>query len=738
MRQKTVSILMPSVLSLMVSGAFAQVTEGEVPTLDSITVFGTAEQALLQAPGVSTINKEALEQRPPANDLAEIIRTMPGVNLTGNSASGAYGNNRQIDLRGMGPENTLILIDGKPVHSRDLVRMGRNGERNSRGDSNWVPAEAVERIEVLRGPAATRYGSGAAGGVVNIITKRPTDKLSGSVTVYQSIAEHKDEGDTRRLGFTLTGPLSERLSFRMFGNIAKTDPDSVTINRRAATGKVTPGGRDGVRNKDIDMLLRWDVTDGQVLELQGGYSRQGNLYAGDVLFGGNGKTQASLAGGETNTTYRRTVSLTHRGDYGDGKKSRLTFAYEGTSNSRLNEGLAGGYEGTISDPKAERSVSDLANYTVNGDFSMPFSLGEVHQFVTVGGEWRQESMYDPYSMTWARKQYDKGSNIFPTFSDKAKARSFALFVEDNIEVTENLYVTPGLRFDHHDQAGSNWSPSLNVSYYLTPDITIKGGIARAFKVPNLYQTNPSYAYLTRGKGCPDGIPGPCWILGNKGLSPETSVNKEIGIAYDRGGWTAGLTYFQNDYQNKIVTDLGLQGVPPRVDNAAVFQWVNSGRAVVKGLEGNLNIPLIGENGNTLKLINNFTYMIKNESVETGQPLSVIPRYTLNSTLDWQINEKWSAQAMATFYGKQTPRSRNPNANSANNALKGAALNVRGAYALFNLSVGYKYDENLSFRVGVNNLFDKRLYREGSQSINVGAATYNEPGRFYYMTMTASF
>jgi ferric enterobactin receptor len=56
---------------------------------------------------------------------------MPGVNLTGNSASGQYGNNRQIDLRGMGPENTLILVDGKRIGARDAVRMGRSGERNT-------------------------------------------------------------------------------------------------------------------------------------------------------------------------------------------------------------------------------------------------------------------------------------------------------------------------------------------------------------------------------------------------------------------------------------------------------------------------------------------------------------------------------------------------------------------------------------------------------------------------------
>ncbi len=82
----------------------------------------------------------------------------------------------------MGPENTLILIDGVPVTSRNSVRYSWRGERDTRGDTNWVPPEMVERIEVLRGPAAARYGSGAAGGVVNIITKRPSNDWHGSLS----------------------------------------------------------------------------------------------------------------------------------------------------------------------------------------------------------------------------------------------------------------------------------------------------------------------------------------------------------------------------------------------------------------------------------------------------------------------------------------------------------------------------------------------------------------------------
>ncbi|VVT48191.1 TonB-dependent receptor; Outer membrane receptor for ferric enterobactin and colicins B, D [Kosakonia radicincitans] len=95
------------------------------------TIVVTAAQQNLQAPGVSTITADEIRKNPPARDVSEIIRTMPGVNLTGNATSGQRGNNRQIDIRGMGPENTLILIDGKPVTSRNSVRLGWRGERDS-------------------------------------------------------------------------------------------------------------------------------------------------------------------------------------------------------------------------------------------------------------------------------------------------------------------------------------------------------------------------------------------------------------------------------------------------------------------------------------------------------------------------------------------------------------------------------------------------------------------------------
>lgn len=735
----------PTACAAAASLAFAALqaqAQGDAPaaaqpgTLSEVKVLGTAEEELKQALGVSTITEEDLAKRPPANDLSQIIRTMPGVNLTGNSATGQYGNHRQIDLRGMGPENTLILIDGKPVHSRDSVRMGRSGERNTRGDTNWVPAEAIERIEVLRGPAAARYGSGAAGGVINIITKAPSKQLQGSVSAYYSRPQHDQEGGSRRLGFSLAGPVADKLSFRLYGNLAKTEPDSLELNRAAAANQdadaIPPAGREGVRNRDLDALLRWDVATGHVVEFEAGVGRQGNIYAGDRAVSSAGTEligELAAAGAETNTMIRRTTSVTHRGRYDFGS-SRLVLQYENTDNTRLNEGLAGSGEGSINTPE-NRSTSSLDNWFLNGEVNVNLGLGGFDQVLTVGFEYRQENLDDPFAVSQGT---GTGGSI-PGIADSARsgradAENVALFLEDNIEVRPDLILTPGLRVDKHSKFGNNWSPSLNASFELTPEITIKGGIARAFKAPNLYQSNPNYLYFTMGNGCPVDYPSlgsGCYVQGNANLDAETSVNKEIGIAYSGDLLSASLTYFHNDYRNKIVA--GIVPVGQTAADGRIFQWTNAPKAVVRGFEGNLTLPL----ARALTWTNNLTYMIENKNKTTDEPLSIIPRYTVNTTLDWEATDQLSLVATGTYYGRQEPR----RLTTQGAAAEGAALDERGSYAVYGVNLGYALTRAMQLRVGVDNLFDKRLFRAGTSS-SVGAATYNEPGRAYYVSVTSAF
>lgn len=720
---------------------------GDAGSADTIVV--TAAQQNLQAPGVSTITADQIRKNPPARDVSEIIRKMPGVNLTGNATSGQRGNNRQIDIRGMGPENTLILVDGKPVTSRNSVRLGWRGERDSRGDTSWVPAEMIERIEVIRGPAAVRYGNGAAGGVVNIITKKDSaQEWHGSWNAYVNAPEHKAEGATKRTDFSLSGPLGDDVSFRLYGNLAKTQADAWDINRdhqSERTGiyaNTLAAGREGSINKDINGVVRWDFAPMQSLEFQAGYSRQGNLYAGDTQNTNNDSSSNNYVrenyGKETNRLYRQNYSVTWNGGWDNGITTSNWIQYEHTRNSRLGEGLAGGTEGLFNSNKF--TDIDLSDVMLHNEVNLPLDL-LVNQTLTLGTEWNQQRMKDLGSNTQAFQGGAISGLSSTNRSPYSSADIYSIFAEDNMELTDSTMLTPALRFDHHTIVGDNWSPSLNLSQGLGDDFTLKMGIGRAYKAPSLYQTNPNYILYSKGQGCyASGNGVGCYMMGNDDLKAETSINKEIGLEFKHDDWLAGVTWFRNDYRNKIEA-----GYSPMAQTAAgatktdIYQWENVPKAVVEGLEGTLNVPV----SETVAWSNNFTYMLQSKNKTTGERLSIIPEYTLNSTLSWQVTQDLSLQSTFTWYGKQQPKKYD----YKGQRVTGSATNEVSPYSIVGLSGTWDVNKNVSLTAGVDNVFDKRHWRAGNAQstggttgymYGAGAETYNESGRTWFMGINTHF
>ncbi|APZ51826.1 FepA family TonB-dependent siderophore receptor [Salipiger abyssi] len=724
------------------------------------TIVLTAEEQIKQALGVSTITEEDLERQPVVNDVADIIRRMPGVNLTGSSPSGQRGNQRQVDIRGMGPENVLILIDGKPVLSRTSVKMGRGGERDTRGDTNWVPAEMVQSIEVIRGPAAARYGSGAAGGVVNIITKQPEEDLL-QLGVHYDVPESGKEGMTQRYNVLWAKRLSDDVALRFTGSYNKSEADDPDLNAEVGDCEVDPdtgtetcsydAGNEGVVNKDATLLLSWEPSDRNKFDFELGWSRQGNLFAGDTQLGGRLSSDGDTIiddladdGEETNVMERGTFAFTHTGTYGWGE-TKSYLQYEHTENTRLSEGAAGGGEGAINSTSdwdtaiLEAIAAKSEAYIDQTVFGRPSAL-------TLGAEVRWEKLdLTDYSAFVDITNAD--GSIDSTDADGiTEQTTIGLYLEDNIEWTDRLTLTPALRVDWADTFGTNVSGGLNASYELTSEWTVKGGVAKAFKAPNLYQLSDTYVYTTRGRGCPYPyyVDGPCYVLGNDDLDPETSVNTEIGVAYNGdNGINATLTWFHNDYRDKIQAGTEQIGTTTLADGrtARLFQWQNVPESEVEGLEGSFSMPL----GERVSLSVNGTYMINssqkikikggtNSSGETSGdrnievPLSLVPDYTINAALTWNVNDRLTLIPSLTHYGEIEAAEYSSFMGTENGDTES-----RDPYTLVNLGMTYAFDNGFNFKAGVTNIFDESIKRSGD-----GANTYNEPGRAYYFGLTKTF
>jgi len=728
------SVLTVSILSAMLSVANAAETdkaqqqENESQPQDAVkleTMVLTAEEQVKQSLGVSIITEEDLDKLPVTNDISEYVRRMPGVNLTGNSATGQRGNNRQIDIRGMGPENTLILIDGKPVNSRNSVRYGWRGERDTRGDSNWVPVNAIESIEVLRGPAAARYGSGAMGGVVNIKTKKVSNELHGSIETYTNQPENSKEGDTNRVSVNLSGPIiQDVLSYRIYGNYNKTDNDAPDINPVVGSNGYRAAGREGVENKDINARLAWKMTDHQHLLFDIGSGRQGNLYAGDSQNSNLDPTTndilSQLFGKETNTLYRDNYALTHEGEWSWGD-SKLIAQFDRTKNKRLPEGTAGASEGRINSLE-DRVTSTLDTLRFNGEVTVPLEL-YVPQNLTIGAEWVEDDFSDQENTKQGDGSY--GENLTTGDRSKMKSRIASGYLENNMKITDATDMVVGIRFDDHNRSGSNWSPSLNLSHKLGDYFTLKGGIAKAYKAPNLYQNAEGYLLGTRGNGCPIGL-SQCVLQGNANLKPETSINKEIGFEFQKDIVNASLAWFRNDYEDKITSgDEVTQQVVIGDTTYNVLQWTNIPKALIQGLEGSISLDW-----RDVTWTNNFTYMTDSVNKKTGNPLSVVPNYTINSIFNYDITDAWDVNFVYTQYGRQKPRQYKE---TSLEDKQGIITESVKSYGLAGINTGYKFNDNFSGRIGISNLFDEQKLRD-----NTVNQTYNEPGRAYYASLKYEF
>ncbi|MAK56697.1 MAG: ferric siderophore receptor [Pusillimonas sp.] len=676
-----------AVLGAMASVAGAQ--EGNVAQLDSVVVTASGfEQMVRDAPAsITVITREELEKKP-FNNVADAVQDVEGVSVDRGGKTGGMN----ISIRGMGSDYTLILVDGKRVN-RNSSGVRPNGFGDV--DTSFIPPlSAIERIEVVRGPMSTLYGSDAMGGVINIITRKVARKWSGNVKLDGTAQLNDTFGNSYGSSFYVSGPIKEDvLGVSLYGRYdrfmaADEDYPADASEARSGnyTGNVVGDGYAGSRmhNVGVRFALTPNVNHDILFDAEQGTQRYDN---GDEELGTlNNRVSSNQAGGGYDSTLRfekTRYGLTHLGRYGD-LSSDSSVVYETTQTKGRTNPMS------IPRQPSDGQPRKLKYDNLVLDSKWNWSLLDDTHNLTFGGQWREQKFVD-------------GLVSAPL---NLKQWQWALFVEDEWRIVDDFALTLGARYDRNQQFGGNWSPRAYAVWDLAPQWTLKGGVARGYKTPDLNLMTDGIIGL-RGQGT---MP----ILGSSSLKPETSTSSEIGLHFDNlNGTRANVTFFHTSFKDKLLStrvpncranpvpgclDLGdwrRRGQP--VDN--FFRWENVEEATVRGVELGGRMPM----SDALAISANYTYTDakRDSGSEAGQPLNSDPRHMVNMRMDWTINSKASAWLRAEYRAGQFSHI---NGNGKQE--------FYSPYWLFGVGGAYQVNKNISLTASVENLFNKRFVDYG--------------------------
>ena len=587
--------LLASAISSLACGAVAA---QETPQLNDIVVTASGfEQQISSAPAsISVISREELE-RGHYQNVTDALRDVPGVVVTG---GGAGDNGNDISIRGMPSQYTLILVDGRPQNSRESRPNGSAGF-----EQDWLPPlQAIERIEVVRGPMSTLYGSDAIGGVINVITRKVADSWHGNIQLDTVLQEDSASGDSRQANFYLSGPLvADRLGLQLYGRTSERDEDDI---------------ENGYEEKSLQSLtarLSLAASDNHDFTAEAGITEQDRR----SLVGRSAPAEGCRGGctdsiGEYTNSH---VALTHSGRFEWGTSE--TFVQRERSENQSRD-------------------IEITNTTAKTSAVIPLGM----HMLTVGASWEEESLED---------------GTTNQISDRTAVENsqWALFMEDEWMLTDAWALTGGLRLDDDDNYGSHLSPRLYSVWNMTPEWTLKGGVSTGYRSPNLREITPDWGQISRGGN----------VYGNPDLEPETSLNKEIALLYGSdAGLNGSLTLFHNDFEDKITRI----ACPINICNAGPNQFgsdptyrVNIDDAVTQGVEASLSAPL----SDTLALTASYTFTdSEQKSGEyAGEPLTQLPRHQVSATLDWDVNARLSQWTKVSYRGEESQPTTGPSQSS---------------------------------------------------------------------------
>ncbi|MBL1267670.1 MAG: TonB-dependent receptor [Halomonas sp.] len=703
--------VLASAVTLAVSAGTA--TAQEEQQLDNIVVSASGfEQAMVDAPAsISVISREELS-RQRVTSIADALRNVEGVDV-GGSVGKTGGSN--ISIRGMPSDYTLILIDGRRQNTAGSVTPNGFGETST---SFFPPISSIERIEVIRGPMSTLYGSDAMGGVINIITRRVGREWTGSIGVENTFNEDRDFGDRREINLYTSGPLVEdTLGLQLRGRVYERDASELTYTDGDGNPiEVSQRGPSPVEGDtyNIGGKLTWTPSESHDLWLDGEVNRQ--RYNNDECQLGtlDGRTRSCAPDPGSATGYsdelrfeREQIAIGHTGRFASGTLESSLMRNTTETKGRTIPGDTGvAYEGFPGIVGGAPRELETTNTVLDSKFIMP--LG--NHMTTLGLQWWDAELDDGLA----------GETFAQT--------TWSLFAEDEWLLRDDLALTLGGRYDHHDAFGSQFSPRGYLVWNTTPNWTLKGGVSRGYKTPSLNDLHDGINGVT-GQGT-------ILTIGNPDLEPETSTSSEIGAHYDnQQGFTASATLFHNQFDDKIASgsDILVEN-DPLIPDGLYSQDINIDEAITQGVEFSTSYQFAPD----WRVNANYTYTDSEQKSgdNEGEPLTDTPEHAINATLRWQATAK-----LDTWLSAEYRSERYRNRESVRGAPSFDDLGDFKAYSLFHLGGNYAVTDQLNLSATIYNLFDKdfvdyRAYGDGTSFGNVYANS--EEGRRLWLSARYEF
>lgn len=693
-------------------------------------------------------------------------------------------------LRGLGPDQTLLLLNGKRYHQSSLINLfGTKGRGNTGSDMNTIPVGAIKRIEVLRDGASAQYGSDAIAGVINVILNDRNHGFEGNafygVNLFKSPGDHDVVSDRKIDGntFDFYGNYGTKIGSKGgFGNFT-----AEFVNKEYAIRNANPEKYDAPRQRFGDAKsqnfyffgnIEIPISDNLKFYSRQGFShRNTNAYAwtrsadadGNIPQvypnGFNPVQDTSISDFTFDNGLKFKIADWEVDAYNAFGSNRFTYQIDHTINATL-----GVKSPTSFDAGGHSLLQNTTGFNATKQFSVLEGLNvafgsefRYEKFNIIKGEEASYAMYDvngnvvtastPSTLLVINPLSGNvrpgGSQGFPGYSQEInKSRNnFAAYVDTELDITKNWMVSVAGRFENYNDFGSTLNGKLATRYKITPQFAFRGSFSTGFRAPSLAQKYYSLQFTNFQGGnlvtiqLASNDSNLAKAVGIPQLKQETSVNGSAGFTFNTGKFTATVDGYYIKVKDRIVLTgnfsqdddaIGNILIENRIDQAQFF--TNAIDTRTKGLDVILSFnENIGKGKLTATLAGNYNEM-EITKVNTSD--------RLKGKEDIYLSPRERAFILAS-----APKTKiNLNLNykiskfNANVQLvrfdKVTLVGYNGPddYQTYNpkvttdLSFGYEFSKNINLTIGSKNLFNRyaTLQRDAVSSGNTESGGIFDP------------